>query len=200
LWACLLHVRIFVAFWHCLTLFGFPPSAVYLGETLLLTTFLWSKIRLKYHTKWVQAFNGSMSRYHRDICNELHYFNHGSDSWITSTSKIFILCEISCSSKNCLLHSFISRLIRKTTLNSNTLKGIQSWNLRIQMLDILLPIGRLIGTVYNWIAGAYDDEEAAARAYDLAALKYWGPETQVNFKVLNLIFLYPSHGNSCPLL
>ncbi|CAK9214586.1 unnamed protein product [Sphagnum jensenii] len=31
--------------------------------------------------------------------------------------------------------------------------------------------------------GAYDDEEAAARAYDLAALKYWGPETQVNFKI-----------------
>jgi hypothetical protein len=68
------------------------------------------------------------------------------------------------------------------------------------MLDILLPIGRLIGIVYNWIAGAYDDEEAAARAYDLAALKYWGPETQVNFKVLKLIFLYPSHGNSCPIL
>ncbi|OEL14675.1 AP2-like ethylene-responsive transcription factor [Dichanthelium oligosanthes] len=29
--------------------------------------------------------------------------------------------------------------------------------------------------------GAYDDEEAAARAYDLAALKYWGPETILNF-------------------
>ncbi|URD93069.1 AP2 domain containing protein [Musa troglodytarum] len=29
--------------------------------------------------------------------------------------------------------------------------------------------------------GAYDDEEAAARAYDLAALKYWGPETALNF-------------------
>ena len=24
-------------------------------------------------------------------------------------------------------------------------------------------------------SGAYDDEEAAARAYTLAALKYWGP-------------------------
>lgn len=33
------------------------------------------------------------------------------------------------------------------------------------------------------IAGAYDDEEAAARAYDLAALKYWGPGTLINFPV-----------------
>ena len=32
-------------------------------------------------------------------------------------------------------------------------------------------------------AGAYDTEEAAARAYDLAALKYWGPETTLNFTV-----------------
>ncbi|XP_042503468.1 AP2-like ethylene-responsive transcription factor At1g16060 [Macadamia integrifolia] len=29
--------------------------------------------------------------------------------------------------------------------------------------------------------GAYDDEEAAARAYDLAALKYWGQDTMLNF-------------------
>uniref|UniRef100_J3MXL3 AP2/ERF domain-containing protein n=1 Tax=Oryza brachyantha TaxID=4533 RepID=J3MXL3_ORYBR len=29
--------------------------------------------------------------------------------------------------------------------------------------------------------GAYDDEEAAGRAYDLAALKYWGPDTILNF-------------------
>ena len=33
------------------------------------------------------------------------------------------------------------------------------------------------------IVGAYDDEEAAARAYDLAALKYWGPGTLINFPV-----------------
>jgi hypothetical protein len=37
-------------------------------------------------------------------------------------------------------------------------------------------------SVHNNI-GAYDDEEAAARAYDLAALKYWGAGTQINFPV-----------------
>lgn len=31
--------------------------------------------------------------------------------------------------------------------------------------------------------GAYDEEESAARAYDLAALKYWGPSTYTNFPV-----------------
>ncbi|KAI4355861.1 hypothetical protein L6164_004592 [Bauhinia variegata] len=33
--------------------------------------------------------------------------------------------------------------------------------------------------------GAYDDEEAAARAYDLAALKYWGQDTILNFPLAN---------------
>jgi hypothetical protein len=37
--------------------------------------------------------------------------------------------------------------------------------------------------LFHETAGAYDDEEAAARAYDLAALKYWGPGTLLNFKV-----------------
>lgn len=32
-------------------------------------------------------------------------------------------------------------------------------------------------------AGAYDDEEAAAHAYDRAALKYWGEGTILNFPV-----------------
>ncbi|XP_015876174.2 ethylene-responsive transcription factor WRI1 isoform X1 [Ziziphus jujuba] len=31
--------------------------------------------------------------------------------------------------------------------------------------------------------GAYDTEEAAARTYDLAALKYWGPTTTLNFPI-----------------
>ncbi|KAF5733665.1 putative Integrase-type DNA-binding superfamily protein [Tripterygium wilfordii] len=33
--------------------------------------------------------------------------------------------------------------------------------------------------------GAYDNEEAAVRTYDLAALKYWGPDTTLNFQIDN---------------
>uniref|UniRef100_A0A6N2MTG4 AP2/ERF domain-containing protein n=1 Tax=Salix viminalis TaxID=40686 RepID=A0A6N2MTG4_SALVM len=33
--------------------------------------------------------------------------------------------------------------------------------------------------------GGYDKEEKAARAYDLAALKYWGPTTTTNFPASN---------------
>lgn len=32
-------------------------------------------------------------------------------------------------------------------------------------------------------------EEKAARAYDLAALKYWGPSTHINFPVMFFSFL-----------
>ncbi|KAJ9548409.1 hypothetical protein OSB04_020952 [Centaurea solstitialis] len=32
--------------------------------------------------------------------------------------------------------------------------------------------------------GAYDEEDAAAHAYDLAALKYWGPDTILNFPLM----------------
>lgn len=35
-------------------------------------------------------------------------------------------------------------------------------------------------------SGGYDKEEKAARAYDLAALKYWGPSTTTNFPVRHL--------------
>ncbi|MFS7973643.1 putative transcription factor AP2-EREBP family [Helianthus anomalus] len=35
---------------------------------------------------------------------------------------------------------------------------------------------------YKW---GYDMEEKAARAYDLAALKYWGPSTHINFPLEN---------------
>ncbi|ONK59354.1 uncharacterized protein A4U43_C08F5580 [Asparagus officinalis] len=35
----------------------------------------------------------------------------------------------------------------------------------------------------NVYLGAYDEEESAARSYDLAALKYWGPSTFTNFPI-----------------
>ena len=34
-----------------------------------------------------------------------------------------------------------------------------------------------------YFVGGYDKEEKAARAYDLAALKYWGTTTTTNFPV-----------------
>lgn len=40
-----------------------------------------------------------------------------------------------------------------------------------------------------WNLGGYDMEEKAARAYDLAALKYWGPSTHINFPVYMSNFL-----------
>ena len=50
----------------------------------------------------------------------------------------------------------------------------------------------MVDPVMCWIAsqskililGGYDVEEKAARAYDLAALKYWGPSSHVNFPVI----------------
>ncbi|KAF3773424.1 AP2-like ethylene-responsive transcription factor [Nymphaea thermarum] len=47
------------------------------------------------------------------------------------------------------------------------------------LLDTVLQQWLLISSpVY---LGAYDEEEAVARAYDLAELKYWGPGTLINF-------------------
>ncbi|KAH6820014.1 Integrase-type DNA-binding superfamily protein [Perilla frutescens var. hirtella] len=42
---------------------------------------------------------------------------------------------------------------------------------------------RLLKLGIDGPGGAYDNEEDAARTYDLAALKYWGPATILNFPV-----------------
>jgi hypothetical protein len=47
----------------------------------------------------------------------------------------------------------------------------------------------------TWPAGGYDKEDKAARAYDLAALKYWGPSTTINFPVL-IPCLLPNYSQS----
>lgn len=51
---------------------------------------------------------------------------------------------------------------------------------------------------FFFFAGGYDMEEKAARAYDLAALKYWGASTHINFTVIGrsidaLLFLLNLH-------
>ena len=48
------------------------------------------------------------------------------------------------------------------------------------MMSIVIKVSLLFG---RNIVGGYDKEEKAARAYDLAALKYWGPTTTTNFPV-----------------
>ena len=41
----------------------------------------------------------------------------------------------------------------------------------------------LVNLLMVFHTGGYDKEEKAARAYDLAALKYWGATTTTNFPV-----------------
>ena len=45
--------------------------------------------------------------------------------------------------------------------------------------------------MFLFYAGAYDSEDAAAHTYDLAALKYWGPGTILNFPVHYSIIQLP---------
>lgn len=53
------------------------------------------------------------------------------------------------------------------------------------MIYYVLNIG-LIGFVFS---GGYDKEDKAARSYDLAALKYWGPTATTNFPVNQIVLI-----------
>ncbi|KAJ0097897.1 hypothetical protein Patl1_28470 [Pistacia atlantica] len=57
------------------------------------------------------------------------------------------------------------------------------------LVDMKLISGTIVarkkGRVGKEGKGGYDMEEKAARAYDLAALKYWGPSTHINFPLEN---------------
>ncbi|KAG6771267.1 hypothetical protein POTOM_022615 [Populus tomentosa] len=71
----------------------------------------------------------------------------------------------------------------KSTWNQNqNKKGKQGLSLSLALPPSLSSFFTMQSWYYS-LAGAYDDEEAAARAYDLAALKYWGPGTLINFPV-----------------
>lgn len=44
--------------------------------------------------------------------------------------------------------------------------------------------------IFVRFVGGYDKEDKAARAYDLAALKYWGPTTTTNFPVSQIVIFF----------
>ncbi|OAP01704.1 WRI1 [Arabidopsis thaliana] len=58
---------------------------------------------------------------------------------------------------------------------------IKIWTLtdKFGFFDLLFDLNFV--TTSPVYLGAYDSEEAAAHTYDLAALKYWGPDTILNF-------------------
>jgi hypothetical protein len=53
---------------------------------------------------------------------------------------------------------------------------------QLQLLFVFLLLQMVCETCSFYNVGGYDKEEKAARAYDLAALKYWGTTT-TNFPV-----------------
>lgn len=52
-----------------------------------------------------------------------------------------------------------------------------------------------IGLIVFVFPGGYDKEDKAARSYDLAALKYWGPTATTNFPVYQIFSINQSTVN-----
>ena len=54
---------------------------------------------------------------------------------------------------------------------------------------ILVKMSTYVIFIIDWFLGGYDMEKKAASAYDLVALKYWGPATHISFLVSFRCFL-----------
>lgn len=87
--------------------------------------------------------------------------------WFWLIILFYRIFSFSCSSM--IIMSLIARF-----LVSDSCHG---WIMIILVKKWLLFVLRLC------VVGGYDKEDKAARAYDLAALKYWGPTTTTNFPV-----------------
>lgn len=71
--------------------------------------------------------------------------------------------------------------VRVLKLGKSSLPWYESNRIELDWIWVLFIL-----IISLFFEGAYDEEEAAAHAYDLAALKYWGQDTVLNFPVINI--------------